>query len=293
MAGGCLCHPLIQRARAAQQWRRLSEVFSNEFQPPDSLERHAVHALGGPLPTADYREYFSLTLKAALSLLFSQPLTPTSPLRRQVGLLSLDQMHPQTEFLLNHSATASPFASATGQAFVSLPLGAFSHQVCSLHSPRFRDWLIDAFYCEHKEPPTDYALRQTIRTLEARALSSAPRIAVHRRIAARGHPRHPDAILLDLGNADGEIVEITAGRSPPTQPPPSSTAAATSSSLTPLHLPTAASFRLPSTSQPTPTARASPSGFSPPFIPTVRIPSSFLTVHPPAANPPPLACSAP
>jgi len=118
-------------------------------------------------------------------------------------------MYPQTEFLLNHSATASPFATTTGQAFVSLPLGAFSHQVCSLHSPRFRDWLIDAFYREHKEPPTDYALRQTIRTLEARALSNAPRLAVHRRIAARGHPRHPDAILLDLANADGEIVEIT------------------------------------------------------------------------------------
>jgi len=32
-------------------------------------------------------------------------------------------MHPQTEFLLNHSASASPFASTAGQAFVSLPLG--------------------------------------------------------------------------------------------------------------------------------------------------------------------------
>jgi hypothetical protein len=118
-------------------------------------------------------------------------------------------MHPQTEFLLNHSATASTFASTTGQAFVSLPLGPFSHQVCSVLSPRFRDWLIDAFYREHNEPPSDYALRQTIRAIEARALSNAPRLAVHRRIAARGHPRHPDAILLDLGNADGEIVEIT------------------------------------------------------------------------------------
>ena len=69
-------------------------------------------------------------------------------------------MHPQTEFLLNHSATASPFASTAGQAFVSLPLGPFSHQVCSILSPRFRDWLIDAFYQEHAEPSTDYALRK-------------------------------------------------------------------------------------------------------------------------------------
>ena len=118
-------------------------------------------------------------------------------------------MHPQTEFLLNHSASASPFASTAGQAFVSLPLGACSHQVCSILSPRFRDWLIDAFYRDHGEPPADYALRQTIRTLEARALSSGPRLPVHRRIAARGNPCQPDAILLDLDNADGEIVEIT------------------------------------------------------------------------------------
>jgi hypothetical protein len=88
-------------------------------------------------------------------------------------------------------------------------LGPFSQQVCSTLSPRFRDWLIDAFYRDHGEPPGDYALRQTIRTLEARALSSGPRLPVHRRLAARGNPRQPDAILLDLDNADGEIVEIT------------------------------------------------------------------------------------
>jgi hypothetical protein len=118
-------------------------------------------------------------------------------------------MHPQIEFLLNHASNASPFASTAGQAFVSLPLGPFSHQICSILSPRFRDWLIDAFYRQHAEPPTDYALRQTIRTLEARALSAGSRLPVHRRIAARGNPHRPDAILLDLDNADGEIVEIT------------------------------------------------------------------------------------
>ncbi len=120
-------------------------------------------------------------------------------------------MHPQIEFLLNHSATASPFASAAGQAFVSLPLGPLSQQVCSVLSPRFHDWLIDAFYRHYGEPPSRYALGQTIRTLEARALSSGPCLPVHRRIAALGNPRRPDAILLDLGNSDGEIVEITPG----------------------------------------------------------------------------------
>ena len=118
-------------------------------------------------------------------------------------------MHPQIEFLLNHAATASSFTSTAGQAFVSLPLGPFSHQVCSVLSPRFRDWLIDAFYREHQEPPTNYALRQTIRTLHAHAICSGARLPVHRRVAARGNPRQPDAILLDLANSDGEIVEIT------------------------------------------------------------------------------------
>lgn len=118
-------------------------------------------------------------------------------------------MHAQVQFLLEHAATATPFVSTDGQACVSLPLSAFSHQVCSVHSPRFRDWLIDAFFREHREPPTPYALRQTIRTLEARAICSGAELPVNRRVASRGNPHQPNAILLDLANAAGEIVEIT------------------------------------------------------------------------------------
>jgi hypothetical protein len=118
-------------------------------------------------------------------------------------------MHPQIQFLLNHADSASPFTSPTGQAFLSVPLGTFSQQVYSVHSPRIRDWLVDAFFRVHQEPPTPYALRQTIRTLEARATCSQLRLAVDRRVAARGHPLHPDAIRIDLTNNAGEFVEIT------------------------------------------------------------------------------------
>jgi hypothetical protein len=118
-------------------------------------------------------------------------------------------MHPQVELLLNYTATATPFVSSTGQAFLSLPLDAFSQQVCSVYSPRIRDWLIAAFYRDHHQPPSPYALRQTIRTLAARANCSGTSLSVQRRVAARGNPRQPDAILLDLANPHGEIVEIT------------------------------------------------------------------------------------
>jgi hypothetical protein len=118
-------------------------------------------------------------------------------------------MHPQVDILLNYAATATPFVSSTGQAFLSLPLDAFSQQVCSVYSPRIRDWLISAFYRDHQQPPSPYALRQTIRTLAARANSSGTSRSVERRVAARGNPHHPDAILLDLANPHGEIVEIT------------------------------------------------------------------------------------
>jgi hypothetical protein len=118
-------------------------------------------------------------------------------------------MHPQVEILLNYAATATPFVSSTGQAFLSLPLNAFSQQVCSVYSPRIRDWLIAAFDRDHHQPPSPYALRQTIRTLAARANCSGTNLAVERRVAARGNPRDPDVILLDLANPHGEIVEIT------------------------------------------------------------------------------------
>jgi hypothetical protein len=118
-------------------------------------------------------------------------------------------MHPQVDILLNYAATATPFVSSTGQAFLSLPLDAFSQQVCSVYSPRIRDWLIAAFYRDHHQPPSPYALRQTIRTLAARANCSGTSRSVERRVAARGNPHHPDAILLDLANPHGEIVEIT------------------------------------------------------------------------------------
>jgi hypothetical protein len=118
-------------------------------------------------------------------------------------------MHPQIQFLLNHADSASPFTSAAGQAFLSIPLGTFSQQVYPIHSPLIRDWLVNAFFQQHQEPPTPFALRQTIRTLEARATCGQLRFPVDRRVAARGHPLHPDAIRLDLASNAGEFVEIT------------------------------------------------------------------------------------
>jgi hypothetical protein len=135
-------------------------------------------------------------------------------------------MHPHVELLLNYAANA---VSTTGQAFLSLPLDAFSQQVCSVYSARIRDWLIASFDRDHHLPPSPYALRQTIGTLAARANCSGTSLSVERRVATRGNRSHPDAILLDLANPQGEIVEITPqGWQITTHPqPPSSTAAAT------------------------------------------------------------------
>ena len=156
--------------------------------------------------------------------MFAQPIHPpifkisslppttyhSTPLQPKIHLLPTNQaMHSQVELLLNYAATATPFVSSTGQAFLSLPLDAFSQQVCSVYSPRIRDWLIAAFYRDQHQPPSPYALRQTILTLAARANSSGASLSVERRVAARGNPHHPDAILLDLANPHGEIVEIT------------------------------------------------------------------------------------
>ena len=129
-----------------------------------------------------------------------------------------------------------------------------------------------------------------------RAGRAFPSIDVSPRAATLASPT-PSFSISTTPTVKSSKSHPAAGKSPPTQPPPSSTAAATPSSPFPLlpalcRLPPAFS-RLRSTSQLTPTALGSPRGFSPPSAPPARILSSFSTVRPPAASPPPLACSVP
>jgi hypothetical protein len=83
--------------------------------------------------------------------------------------------------------------------------------VVPLRSAAFRDWLTSEFYKQNVTAPSPQAFRAALRTLEAQArygeFSPQP---VKQRLGFEGDPYFPSKIILDLANATGDILEITA-----------------------------------------------------------------------------------
>jgi len=94
----------------------------------------------------------------------------------------------ELQTLLDCASPAVHFSSQYGQACVSLPLAA-GHQVWPVRSTRFRDWLLHRFYRQFELPLRDAALRQALRTIEARAHCGSFFQPVEQRVAAK--PPHP------------------------------------------------------------------------------------------------------
>jgi hypothetical protein len=119
----------------------------------------------------------------------------------------------QAQQILEHALRqVTPFRSLDGQACVSVPLAIDTHEVWPIDSPQFHDWLADGFYREHNRFPGHNQLRDAIRMLVAQARNSDfPPQAVGLRISYRGDRLAPQAILLDLANRAGEVVEIQPG----------------------------------------------------------------------------------
>jgi putative DNA primase/helicase len=112
--------------------------------------------------------------------------------------------------LLYHARTATPFCSEDGEPCASIPSTIDSRRVVALRSSSFRDWLTANFYSEYETAPSTTALRAVLRTLEARArYGEVPAQKVERRISFEGDPFTPSRIVLDLANANGEVVEIS------------------------------------------------------------------------------------
>jgi len=116
----------------------------------------------------------------------------------------------QTQALLYHARAATPFCSEDGEPCASIPTTVDSRRVLALRSASFRDWLTANFYSEYETAPSTAAFRAVLRTLEARArYGELPAQKVDRRLSFEGDPFTPSRIILDLANADGEILEIS------------------------------------------------------------------------------------
>jgi hypothetical protein len=116
----------------------------------------------------------------------------------------------QTQALLYHARAATPFCSEDGEPCASIPSTVDSRRVLTLRSAPFRDWLTANFYGEYETAPSTTAFRAALRVLEARArYGEMPARKVDRRLSFEGDPFTPSRIILDLANANGEVLEIS------------------------------------------------------------------------------------
>lgn len=117
----------------------------------------------------------------------------------------------QADALLYHARAATPFFSEEGQPCASIPSSVDSCRILPLRSADFRDWLTANYYSEFETAPSSTALRAVLRTLEARAqYGRSPAQKLDHRVSFEGDPFAPSKVFIDLANAAGEILEITA-----------------------------------------------------------------------------------
>ncbi len=140
----------------------------------------------------------------------------TSPAIYRASMADLSQTRAwQIDALLTSSRPSTPFASNLGQIFASIPVQLEGSQVVPLNSNVYRNWLLARFQAEHSVVPRPSALRDVVQSLEAKVEfpaeqdTTVTRPAIARRIASSPGKLGP-GVLLDLHNAQGEAVEITA-----------------------------------------------------------------------------------
>jgi putative DNA primase/helicase len=113
--------------------------------------------------------------------------------------------------LLKRADLATPFCSKDGQPCASVPLESIdARQVFPIRSAAFRDWLADNFHKETDKSPSNGAIRDVLRTLEARArYTEMPAQKVGHRVSFEGDLYSPSKVFFDLANTAGELIEIT------------------------------------------------------------------------------------
>src|ERR1700730_8089720 len=85
--------------------------------------------------------------------------------------------------LLYHARGASPFVTQNGEPCANVASSVDSCRVVPLRSADFRDWLTANYYSEFENAPSSLALRDVLRTLEARAqYGDSPARKVDRRL---------------------------------------------------------------------------------------------------------------
>lgn len=112
------------------------------------------------------------------------------------------------DLLLEEIEVAVPFCSSSKQTFVRVALGD-SVQAIPIHSPAFRNWLIDKFDRRTGRSPNPALLRRVIQFLENRAFHDLDHLhPVFHRIA-RAAQDGVEHVVLDLAHETGKAIDIT------------------------------------------------------------------------------------
>ena len=110
------------------------------------------------------------------------------------------------QVLLRLASGARFFRSADGRLFAQVPVGS-RHEVYGLKSTAFRDWLIEGYFADCREIPSQWALRRVLASLEARARFGGGTPSVFIRV---GHDGSGSAspYYVDLGDSTGRAIKI-------------------------------------------------------------------------------------
>jgi hypothetical protein len=110
----------------------------------------------------------------------------------------------QAEMLVRFAAHVRLFHTSENEPFAHVPTGRH-HKVLTLRSGEFRLWLMREFHRELGKPPGAQALLDAVNMLAAQAQFDSPEAPLFVRVAEQ-----QDRIYIDLGNPEGEVVEINA-----------------------------------------------------------------------------------
>jgi hypothetical protein len=123
--------------------------------------------------------------------------------------LANPERESSVQVLLRLAVCARLFHSEDGRFLAQVPVGD-RVEVYGLKSPAFRDWLIAAYQAEQDQPPAGSAVQRVVGMLEAQARFDRTIPAIFVRVGQGGGEYDSPYCWLDLGDASGKAIRISA-----------------------------------------------------------------------------------
>ena len=112
------------------------------------------------------------------------------------------------ESLLGRTSGARVFRSTDGRFLARVPVEG-RQKILGLKSSAFHDWLVAEYLSESNEVPSESAVRQVLRVLEARARFDDDKPTVYVRVG-RDREDEGSSHYIDLGDSSGQAIKICA-----------------------------------------------------------------------------------